>query len=304
MLDGAAKLSIGQRLAACVPVALLCLVTLALGACSSVASLNARVPRTGYSLHADQPYATGPAQTLDIYVPDGLKAPAPIIIFFHGGGWQTRLGAKKDYLFAAQGLVARGYVVVTPAYRQWPDVVFPAFVEDGATAVAWVFAHGASYGGDLSRVYVMGHSAGAHIAALLALDGHYLANRGIDRSRLAGLIGLAGAYDFLPIEGVTFKMIFDTANQDPALSQPISFVTPGAPPALLATGDDDTVVLPRNSVSLARRLAASGNKVVLKHYPGLGHDDIVLALSPALTPGLPPLLDEIDTFIRGNAAQP
>jgi len=287
-----------------VPAAALCLVALLLAACSPVARLNARVPRTGFSLHADQPYAAGPARTLDVYVPDGLKGPAPIIIFFHGGGWQTRLGAKEDYLFAAQGLVARGYVVVTPAYRQWPDVVFPAFVEDGAAAVAWVFAHGASYGGDTSGVYVMGHSAGAHIAALLALDGHYLANRGLDRSRLAGLIGLAGAYDFLPIEGVTFKMIFDTANKDPALSQPINFVTPGAPPALLATGDDDTVVQPGNSVSLARRLAASGNRVVLKRYPGVSHDGVVLALSPALAPGLPPLLDEIDSFIRGNAARP
>ena len=294
----------GRRRATWMPVAALCLVALVLTACSPVARFNARVPKTGYSIHADQPYAAGPAHTLDVYVPDALKGPAPIIVFFHGGGWQTRLGAKEDYLFAAQGLVARGYVVVTPAYRRWPDVIFPAFVEDAAMAVAWVFAHGASYGGDPARVYLMGHSAGAHIAALLALDEHYLANRGLDRSRLAGLIGLAGAYDFLPMEGVTFRLIFDAAHTDTALSQPVHFAAPGAPPAFLAAGDDDTVVLPRNSSSLARRLADTGNRVVLKRYPGVDHDGIVMALTPSLAPGLPPLLDEIDAFIRDTALRP
>jgi acetyl esterase/lipase len=242
-------------------------------------------------------YGDGPRRTLDVYVPDKLNGPAPIVVFFYGGSWQS--GAKDDYRFAAQGLVARGYVVVVPDYRLWPEVAFPGFVEDGAAAVSWAFAHGASYGGNPGQVYVMGHSAGAHIAALLALDGRYLAAVGHDRKQLAGLIGLAGPYDFLPVKSENLKQIFHIGVADPAPSQPINFAAGGAPPALLVTGDDDTTVYPKNSINLARRLGEAGDRVTLKRYPGLGHIGIVLALARPL-PFRAAILDDVDAFVQAN----
>jgi acetyl esterase/lipase len=271
------------------------LVGLAVGACSPVVLLNALVPGDGYARMADVPYGEGPRRKLDVYVPDGLKGSAPVVVFFYGGSWQS--GSKGDYLFAAQGLASRGYVVVMPDYRIWPDVGFPGFVEDGAAAVAWTFAHVAEHGGDPARVFVMGHSAGAHIAALLALDPRYLAAEGIDRRRLAGLIGLAGPYDFLPITGPTLKLIFGIGEKDPAPTQPINFADAGAPPVFLATGEDDDTVRPKNSVNLSRRLEAAGTRVTLKRYAGVGHIGIVLALARPL-PARAPVLDDIDAFVE------
>ena len=284
------------RLAVALPVGL---VSLAMGACSPLTLLNSLVSDDGYRVESSLAYGDGPRRTLDVSVPDRLNTPAPIVVFFYGGSWQS--GAKDDYRFAAEGLVARGYVVVVPDYRLWPEVAFPGFVEDGAAAVSWAFAHGAGYGGDPARVYVMGHSAGAHIAALLALDWRYLAAVGHDRSQLAGLIGLAGPYDFLPVKSENLKQIFHIGVEDPAPSQPINFAAGGAPPALLVTGDDDTTVYPKNSINLARRLGEAGDRVTLKRYPGLGHIGIVLALARPL-PFRAGILDDVDAFVQATGA--
>jgi acetyl esterase/lipase len=284
------------RLAVALPVGL---VSLALGACSPVTLLNSLVSDEGYRVESNLAYGDGPRRTLDVYVPDRLNGPAPIVVFFYGGSWQN--GAKDDYRFAAEGLVSRGYVVMVPDYRLWPEVAFPGFVEDGAAAVSWAFANGESYGGNVGQVYVMGHSAGAHIAALLALDGRYLAAVGRDRSQLAGLIGLAGPYDFLPVKSKNLKQIFHIGVMDPAPSQPINFAGGGAPPSLLVTGDDDSIVYPKNSINLARRLGEAGDRVTLKRYPGLGHIGIVLALARPL-PFRAAILDDVDAFVQANGA--
>jgi acetyl esterase/lipase len=272
---------------------------LAVGACSPVGFLNGLVPTDGYTRTADVRYADGPRGMLDVYVPDPPPEKAPVVVFFYGGSWEG--GQKADYLFAAQGLVARGWVVVVPDYRVWPEVRFPAFVEDGAAATAWVLANAARYGGDPERVYVMGHSAGAHIAAMLALDPDWLASKGADRDRLAGLIGLAGPYDFLPLKSDTLKQIFETEDpaKDPARTQPITFAAPGAPPTLLATGTADHTVRARNSVRLAAALEAAGVPVTLVRYDKVGHVGIVLGLTPSL-PGGPPVLDDVAAFIAAS----
>jgi putative NADH-flavin reductase/predicted esterase len=201
-----------------------------------------------------------------------------LVVYFYGGGW--RKGDKDNFEFIASSLTESGYVVVIADYRRFPDVVFPAFVEDGAMAVAWALEHAADYGADPSRLFLMGHSAGAHTAALLSLDSHYLATYGIDTTDISGLIGLSGPYDFLPIESSYLLELFPEETR--AATQPVNFVTPAAPPTLLIHGTDDDLVVPENSKSLREKLRAAGVDVTLKLYEGAGHALTVVSLAPPL----------------------
>ncbi len=240
----------------------------------------------------DAPYATGARHTLDVFRP-WSKAPAPVIVFFYGGGWRS--GRKEIYRYAARALARRGYVAVLPDYRVYPEVKYPDFLDDGAQAVRWTKANAARLGGDPDKVFLMGHSAGAHIAAMLSLDPRWLAKVDLAPGRdIAGLVGLAGPYDFLPFYHDIYRTIF---GGDRPETQPISHVAPGAPPALLLTGSNDDVVDPGNSVRLADRLQAAGNDAAAVIYPGVGHYIIAAALAPVLRLFVPVLRDT-DVFIE------
>ena len=168
--------------------------------------------------------------------------------------------------------------------------MFPAFVEDGAKAVAW--AAGAFAGHPL---FVAGHSAGAHIGALIATDEHYLADAGAPPHALAGFIGLSGPYDFLPLTEERYKRVFPEATRD--LSQPIRFVDGGEPPMLLVTGDADTTVNPGNTARFAAVLAGKGGHATVRVYPGVGHLGTMLALAAVLPWPKPPERADILAFI-------
>ena len=183
------------------------------------ALLNALVPEGGYRLERDLAYGDLARQRLDVYLPEGLAGPAPVVVFFYGGRWES--GAKGAFRFVGQALASRGFVAVIPDYRRYPEVRFPTFVEDGAAAVAWVRRNIGELGGDPGSLHLAGHSAGAHIAALLALDHHYLAEVGVDRSAVTSFVGLAGPYDFLPLDDPTLEAIY--AVEDMGATQPISF---------------------------------------------------------------------------------
>jgi len=252
------------------------LVTVA--ACSPFRLINQLSPSDHYRSVPNIAYGELDRQTLDIYTPRSLEGAAPVVIFFYGGGW--RKGAKENYEFVASSLTEAGYAVVIPDYRVFPDVVFPAFVEDGAQAVAWVLNNGGRYDTDPDRVFVMGHSAGAHLAALLSLDPRYLAKHDVEPGSIRALIGLSGPYDFLPIESGYLLDVFPEESR--AASQPVNFVTATAPPTLLIHGSDDDVVDPANSESLARRLSQHGVDIRIRLYDGAGHAKIAAALAPAL----------------------
>jgi len=244
--------------------------------CSRLELLDAVAPRdSGGSLVAKGvPYGPDERQKLDIYAPPN-PVRAPVIIFVYGGSWQS--GDRVDYGFLATSLAAQGFVTVIPDYRLVPQVRFPAFVEDGAAATAWVTREIHKHGGDGSRIVISGHSAGAHIAAMVSLAPSYLKAAGAV-NKLRGFAGLAGPYDFLPFE---YRTIIDAFGNwpRPEETQPVRFVSQGAPPALLLHGRDDTTVLPRQTISLADRLKAAGNDVELKIYENVDHIDIMLALS-------------------------
>jgi len=269
-------------------------VLLLLGGCSGTAVLNALTPEGGYRVIPGIPYGGHPRQRLDLYIPDGADG-APVVVFFYGGRWQE--GSREDYRFAAQALASRGYLVAVPDYRLHPEVVFPAFVEDGAAAVAWVHQRAAAYGGARRRLVLAGHSAGAHIAALLALDGRYLEAAGPGRGIVAGFIGLAGPYDFLPLRAADLKAIFGPPAARPR-SQPIRYVDDRAPPMLLAHGLSDRLVEPGNSRRLAGAVAAAGGRAELALYPGRGHVSLVASLAHPLQ-CYTPVLEDVARFIDG-----
>ena len=250
----------------------------AVAACSPFRVINHLSPSDHYRFAPDIAYGELDRQTLDIYTPRSSVEASPVVVFFYGGGW--RKGARKNYEFVASSLTEAGYAVVIPDYRVFPDVVFPAFVEDGAQAVAWVLNNAGQHNVDPERVFLMGHSAGAHIAALLSLDQRYLAMHGVEHGSIRALIGLSGPYDFLPIESGYLLDVFPEENR--AASQPINFATAAAPPTLLIHGEDDDIVDPANSESLAARLAQQGVDVSMRLYDDAGHARIAVALAPAL----------------------
>jgi len=266
-----------------------------LSACSPVAAFNRLVPRDGYSIHQDLAYGTAPRQRLDVYVPDGLKGPAPVLLFFYGGAWQS--GDRAMYLAFGQAFATKGIVTMVADYRLYPQVTYPAFVEDAARALAWAHAHAAAYGGDPGRIFVAGHSAGAYNAIMLASDPRFIQAQGGSLDWIRGAIGIAGPYDFLPLREANYIAIFHGANN--RLTQPIAHIDGPRPPMLLAAGLDDGTVDPANTTRMAAALAAHHSAVTVRRYPGIGHIGIILSLVPGLR-GRTTLRQDMLDFIHAH----
>ncbi len=164
----------------------------------------------------------------------------------------------------------------------------------------WTHDRIAAFGGDFGRIFVMGHSAGAYNAAMLALDARYLAAEGLSRRAIAGAIGLAGPYDFLPLSGRALSAIFGGADDLTAI-QPINFIAADAPQFLLLTGNADSTVPPRNTERLAVLFAAAVASVVKRDYSGVGNGGIVASLATPLT-HLAPTLVDVAGFVGGGAS--
>ena len=232
---------------------------------------------------------------LDVYTPRDARGPLPVAVFFYGGYWDS--GSRADYAFVGEGLASRGVVAVIPDYRIYPEIAFPAFVEDGALAVRWAFDHLAVVGGDRGRVSVMGHSAGARIAALLALDERYLRDRGFVTPPLAGFVGLAGPYDFLPFTDADVQQLMGPREGWPD-TQPINFVDAQDPPALLMHGERDDIALPGNRTRMAAAIQKAGGRGEAVLYPELDHSGILVALAKPFR-WLAPVRDAADAYMRG-----
>jgi acetyl esterase/lipase len=243
-------------------------------------------------------YGDDARQKLDIYLPKQNAAGASaVLIFFHGGSWHD--GEREGYGFLGRAFAARGFVTVIADYRKAPSVRFPAFVQDTASAIAWVHANIAKHDGDADRIFVMGHSAGAHIAMMTALDPQWLAANNLAPNVIKGVIGLAGPYDFLPLTTDSSKIAL---GQWPDLTetQPITFARADAPPLLLLTGDKDTVVKPRNSKILSEAIQALGGQQQLRIYPDVDHADIIMAVARPFRQKAPVVSDVVN-FIKAQS---
>ncbi len=231
---------------------------------------------------------------LDIYRPDpATPAPAPVVVFFYGGGWKS--GTREQYRFVGQRLAQQGVLAIVADYRTFPRSTFPGFVEDGARAVAWSREHAAEHGGDPSRLFLAGHSAGAQIAALLGTDRRYLAAHGMKPAELTGVIGLSGPYDFLINGG--YEEVFGPKAQWPD-AQAVNFVNGDEPPFLLIHGTGDTVVEAKDSQELADKLQAAGGQARLVWLPDAGHIAPLAALyKPARAPAV---VEAIRAFVTDD----
>lgn len=270
----------GAALFGCSPVGLL-------NGASKLAGDPARLAAAGVAFGED------PRLRLDVWAPRERGGPCPVVVFFYGGGWDS--GSRTDYGFVGRAFAARGFVTIVPDYRLVPNVRFPTFVEDAAKAVRWTRDHVAQFGGDASRINLSGHSAGAYIAAMLALDPHYLRDAGVDPAAIRAAALLSGPYDFYPFTEQRGRAAFG-AWPRPGETQPINFARAGAPPMLLMHGTADTVVRPGNSRRLAAALAKAGAPVELKLYPGKSHIDTIKSLSPLFRGATTALADSIAFF--------
>ena len=266
-----------------------------LTACSGADLLNATVSTDTYRRTQGLAYGPDARQRLDVYQPASGMSKPPMVVFFYGGSWSS--GERGDYRFVGEALASRGIVAVVADYRLSPAFRYPAFVEDRASAMRWAFDHAAQFGADDRRIFVMGHSAGAYNAAMVALDARWLASVGLSPSRLAGWIGLAGPYDFLPIGDPQTQVAFNWPDTSPD-SQPIGFASKASPPALLLAPTRDTVVSPqRSTVAMAERLNNSGVWVESELYDGVSHVTLLASMAQVLR-SRAPVLERVSAFVQ------
>ncbi len=266
---------------------------LLLTACSPASVLNALAP--GRLAAAGIAYGPDPRQRLDVYRPAG-PGPFPTMVFIYGGGWAR--GARGMYGFVGGAFAAHGILTIIPDYRLYPQVRWRGILADCAQAFAWARAHAGRFGGDAAPPALAGHSAGAYNAAMLTLDPGLLGAVGLSPARdVSRAIGLAGPYDFLPLDTERLRRIFGPGPAT-AVTQPISYVDGRNPPMLLLAGSADRTVRPANTVRLAARIRAAGGPVQERIYPGIDHVEIVGAIGRPLH-GLAPTLHHCLDFLRG-----
>jgi acetyl esterase/lipase len=270
-----------------------------LAGCSGFSYFVANAPNSFGAFHRtrDLNYGTDARQQLDVYVPKAAGT-HPIVVFFYGGSWT--MGRKAQYAFMGAALASRGYVTVIPDYRLYPQVRFPAFVDDGAQSVAWVYQHARELNADPARIVLMGHSAGAHMAAMLALDGAHLNRTGVPTQSIVGLVGLSGPYALDPNTD-TLRTIY-SSPYTPDDWQPVHFASSKAPPTLLLHGLNDEVVNSMHTEELRDALLSHGVNVETHLYPGRGHADTAASFT-LVARFRTPALEQTMAFLSRVTAQ-
>lgn len=254
-----------------------------LTSCSKVEVLNALIPSDPYQVYDNITYGELKRQVLSVYVPKKNPSKSQrltkVVVFFYGGGWDS--GNRAEYKFVAEALTSAGYIAVIPDYRVYPESLFPDFLHDSALAVRWVHEQIHRFQGDATQIYLMGHSAGAHIAVMLGVNQEYLKAVSLSPQDLSGVIGLAGPYDFLPLQSDRLKTIFGPEDRRWS-SQPIHFVDGKNPPILLAVGKRDRTVLPFNTDHMANKILEKQGAVEVATFNDYDHVDMVAKLAKPL----------------------
>ena len=242
-----------------------------LAACAPVTILNGITPSSSFEKTKNVSYGEAKHEVLDVYRSEKPKADAPVLVFIHGGSWDS--GSKNIYKFLAEGFTRSGYDVVVPNYRLYPDAKFPNFLHDNAKAVAFTEKTFPD-----QKIVLIGHSAGAYNVLMLGLRDEYLAGAGVDRCAvIAGVVGLATPTGVVPLESARLIEIFpDRFTADDAV---LNNVTGPTPPLFLGHGERDTTVYPENSTRLAEKVNARGGTATVEVYPGQNHIDVVKVIS-------------------------
>lgn len=213
---------------------------------------------------------------LDIYYPTNQNGFATVV-WFHGGGLTS--GNKE----IPESLKNKGLAVVAVNYRLYPKVKAPAYIEDAAAAVSWVYRNIERYGGDASLIFVSGHSAGGYLASMVGLDKSWLGHFDMDADKIAGLIPLSG-HTITHFTVREERGIKGTQAIVDSLA-PLYHVRPDAPPMLLITGDRDLELLGRyeESAYFHRMMQLSGHsQVQLFELEGYDHGGMAFPAFPLL----------------------
>ena len=278
------------------PLVITSLPLLLLSGCSPLRLLNNISQENENVTILQKIYGTSERQRFDLYMPENAVANSPVVVFFYGGSWKS--GEKGKYGFVGHTLSSKGYVTVIPDYRLYPEVKFPDFVDDGARVIAWVRNN---LDQAENGVVVMGHSAGAHTAALLALDKTYLEKQEVPHTIVRGMIGLAGPYGFNPMKYRSTRPIF--AGTEPIdKARPVTFACASTAPILLMHGESDTVVIPQNSRELKQSVEKCGGLVEYLELAEMGHFSIILGLSDSFLKNNT-ILVQIDDFLKSLSSQ-
>ena len=244
------------------------------GCSTSALYLVNTIARAGdYSVEYDISYATDKVNKLDLYKPD--QALRGTIIFFYGGCWGAcQTLPKQHYRFIAQTLTRKGYSVVIPDYRLYPQVNFQQIMADATAVVQWTSQALSLADNNSKPLILMGHSAGAHIAAMLTTNENYLGSQ-LHQS-ISAFIGLAGPYDFLFDQPYQYKLFSEFTYLE---TQPSHFVDGSEPPMLLLYGKNDKKVHLRNIINMTRAIELKNGMVQTQLYDDVNHTQIIAALS-------------------------
>jgi acetyl esterase/lipase len=226
-------------------------------------------------------YGADPYQSLTVF--PAARPTGDVLVFFHGGGWTS--GCKEWMYFMAPALAAQGITLVSAGYRLAPGHVFPAGFDDCADALAWVVRHIAAHGGDPARVFVGGHSAGGHYAALLAVSASWREARGLPARVLRGCLPVSGVYRFGAGSGLSVRPRFLGAPDDgraELAASPIAQLQPVAcPPFMVSVGGRDFPHLLAQADEMVAVLRSNGVPVQTEVLPDCDHFEASVACGGA-----------------------
>ena len=227
----------------------------------------------------DLPYVQGARypdnkDKLDVYVPQG-RTNVPVIVSYYGGALMA--GDKSEHAFIGQRFAAAGFVTVVVNYRLSPGVAHPAHVQDAAASFAWVKRNIAGYGGDPNRIFLIGHSAGAYLVALLSTDERYLAGHKLSLRDIRGVVPVSAFY-WVERTGVApdrDKSVWGTDTRVWVDASPAHHLHAGVPPMLILYADGDEDWRRRQNVEVAQAIKAAGSgNVTLAMIKGRTHMSI------------------------------
>ena len=238
-------------------------------------------PKSGTTV-LDIPYADGgDQQKLDLYLPE--QKGFTTIVFTYGGGWHT--GSRKSVTPLGEGFQRLGFGCALLSHRLAPKDKFPAQIEDVAAAFAWVKGHIAEKGGNPARIFLIGHSSGAHLSLLLATDPQYLAKHKLAPRDIAGVVGLSPPVDLEPRkDGTGFGDALmggrgaDVFSRDVVTlkaASPIQHISKGMPPVLLIVGERDFPMLEADAKAFVKKAKAQKSTAVSFVTKGRDHMGVV-----------------------------
>ena len=247
--------------------------------------------------HINLPYGSAPKQVLDV-VSSGKCKNSPVIVFAHGGSW--RWGQKDYHRTIGQQFAKSGIVFTTIDYRLYPDVRFPSFPQDVALSVQWVRENISKYGGDRNKIFLMGHSAGAHSVSLVGLDSTYLQELGGDLDWIKGVIPMACPFEFDPSKEFLYRDLFPR-DLDATKLMPMGIELKGDIPSFfIMQGGLDPIIRNELALEFASKVEKAGGRAQVKLYRTHGHFSLVRrTTSWHIWPS--PLLKDVVSFIESES---